>query len=412
MKYKGSLFLAIVLLLSMATTHFALGEAEYADPERYETDNLTWEFDEGTGTLSIHGSGPMRSYLEEAPEWEIYGDQILTVRLDDGITSVGECAFYFYGNLQTALLPDSIEVIDQFAFYYCYSLNSITIPTRLRYAGQMCFYNTMLHDPADIVFPEGMEYIGDEAFHSAMKTDGKYVIPSTVRYIGACALSNAMVADIIISEENPFYKSEDHALLTKDGTELLMYSPCAAETSYSVPDGVVRIDAECFNVVQNLEKLSIPASVTQIEDAAIFSTFNLGEIAVAADNPAYKVVDGALCTLDGRTCIAFPDGIKTGEIVIPDGVERIAPNVFLGRFDEELIITLPESLRIIGKLSMPPSISSICIPKGIETIEPYAFWNGGGVNEVIYGGSEADWQSIDIGENNVGLEEAVIRYSE
>ena len=65
-------------------------EAAYDyEPERYETDTLTWEFDADTGTLSVHGEGPMRDYSGEAPEWEPYKDQIIAVTLDDGITSVG-----------------------------------------------------------------------------------------------------------------------------------------------------------------------------------------------------------------------------------------------------------------------------------------------------------------------------------
>lgn len=413
MKSSYFLSLVVVILLLAVAICPALSEEEYPLPEPVETDSLTWEFDAGTGTLSIHGSGPMRSCYPDPPEWEVYKDQITAVRIDEGVTSIGDSAFFNYPNLQTVLLPDSIEIVEQYAFYYCWELRNITIPANLRYVGYMSFYNTLLHDPVDIVFPEGMEYIGENAFHSAMKTDGKYVIPSTVRYIGPCALSNAFVSDIIVDEGNAFYKSENHALLTKDGKEMLMYAPEAEETSFSVPDGVEKIDKECFNVIQHLEKLTIPASVTEIEDAAIFSTFNLNEFIVAEDNPAYKIIDDALCTIDGKEYLAFPDGIELSEIVIPEGVERIAPYVFYGReYDTKYPVTLPESLKIIGQMSMPPSISTINIPKGVATIEPYAFCYENGVDEVVYGGSEADWQMIDIGDGNMGLDSAVIRYME
>ena len=410
---KRFFLLLIVFLLVAFAMSPALGEEKYPLPEYVETDSLTWEFDADTGTLSIHGTGPMRSYYPDPPEWEAYKDQITIVQMDEGITSVGDSAFYNYPNLQIVLLPDSIEIVDQYAFYYCWMLQSITIPENLRFVGYMSFYNTLIHDPVDIIFPEGMEYIGENAFHSAMKTGGKYVIPSTVRYIGPCAMSNALFSDIIVDEGNAFYKSENHTLLTKDGTELLMYAPDAEETSYSVPDGVVKIDAESFNIVQHLEKLSIPASVTEIEDAAFFSTFNLNEITVAEDNPAYKIIDGALCTIDGKEYLAFPDGIELSEIIIPDGVERIAPYVFYGRpYDTKYPVTLPESVKIIGKMSMPPSVSTINIPKAVTTIEPYAFCYENGVDEVVYGGTETDWQAIEIGDGNKGLDSAVIRYNE
>ncbi len=407
MKRALSLFIALALIMSVSV----LGENTYPEPNRPQTDSLTWDFDTSTGVLSIHGTGPMRSYWEDYPEWDIYKGSILTVRIDEGITSIGDCAFYDCGSLNTAILPDSIETIDRYAFYYCWALQTINIPKHLKYVGDAAFYNTCLHSPIDIVFPEGMEYIGSEAFHSAMKTDGKYVIPTTVSYIGSCALSNAAVSDIVVSENNPYYKSENHALFTKDGKEMLMYSSSAEAKQYSVPNGVQKINEECFNITLHLEKLNIPASVTQIEDAAIFTTFNLSEISVAADNPAYKTINGALCTKDGKELIAFPSGIKLKEIVIPDGIERIAPYVFYGSYDDKLKVVMPDTVKVIGTLAMPAYISSINIPKSVTTIEPYAFFNDGGIDKITYAGSKSDWQKIEIGDGNNALIGVTIQYS-
>ena len=76
------------------------------EPERYETDQLTWEFDSNTGTLYIHGNGPMRQYIDDVPEWSKYKDEIITLILDEGITSVGPYAFAEFSNLNEVKMPD------------------------------------------------------------------------------------------------------------------------------------------------------------------------------------------------------------------------------------------------------------------------------------------------------------------
>ena len=242
-----------------AKTPNATAEQEIAEtssdyePARYETDTLTWDFDSASGTLSIHGEGPMRDYSAEAPEWEPYKDQILTVSLDDGITSVGAYAFYNYLHFTEVRLPDSVEVIDVSAFDYDWELRTITIPASLKYVGSRAFYNTLLWEPSDLVFPEGCEYIGDQAFHSALKSGGVVSLPSTLRYLGSESFTNAYLSDFIVSADNEVYCSENHAIYTKDMKEMLMLAPDAKDvTEFRVPDGVEKISSECFNVIRGI----------------------------------------------------------------------------------------------------------------------------------------------------------------
>ena len=93
MKRLISLLLALAVCLSL----FALSaSAEGPDapyeylPGDFAADSLTWDFDAGSGTLSVRGSGPMRSYLESDPEWVAYKDQVRSVVPEDGISSVGD----------------------------------------------------------------------------------------------------------------------------------------------------------------------------------------------------------------------------------------------------------------------------------------------------------------------------------
>lgn len=379
------------------------------EPERYETDTLNWEFDADSGTLSIHGEGPMRDYSNAAPEWEQYSDQILKVSLDDGITSVGAYAFYNYLNLTEARLPDSVEVIDVSAFDYDWTLRTITIPASLKYVGERAFYNTLLWEPEKLIFPEGCEYIGDAAFHSALKSGGTVSLPSTLKYLGKESFTNAFLSDFVVSPENGAYCSENHAIYTKDRKEMLMLAPDAKDvTEFRIPDGVEKISSECFNVIRGIETIYIPASVTEIPEGAIFSTFELKEIIVDEANPNYKSENGLLLSKDGTLLLAWPDGIAATELVIPEGVERLGAYLFYGRVDGPYTVTLPESVKELGTMSLPAAVSSLTLPAGLEKIDDYVFYDGISIDSISYNGTAADWEKITVGEGNDALDTAKI----
>lgn len=374
------------------------------EPSRFDTDELTWEFDAGTGTLFVHGEGPMRQYSSEMPKWEQHKDEICAVVLDDGITSVGAYAFYNYMNLTKVTLPDSVEVIDVSAFDYDWELSEVNIPSSLKYVGYRAFYNTMLHEPADLVFPEGLEYIGDLAFHSAVKSGGKVSLPSTLKYLGAQSFTNSYLSDFVVSPENQAYCCADHAVYTKDMKELMMAAPVSeGRNEFFVPDGVEKIDAECFNVVTGIERIIIPASVKEIEESAFFSTFDLKEIVVDAENPAYKSENGLLLSKDGTLLLAWPDAIEGNALVIPDGVQRIGAYLFYGRTEGGYTVVLPEGVKEIGTMSLPYDMASLSLPASLEKINDNVFYEGISIGSVTYAASAEDWEKIEIGEGNTGL---------
>lgn len=386
-----------------------IDELEKYEPERYDTDTLTWDFNADNGLLSIHGEGPMRDYFDEDAEWAQYRDNILAVSLDDGITSVGSCAFYDFPVLTQVRLPDSVEVIDAYAFDYDIELRSITIPSSLRYVGERAFYNTLLWEPADLVFPEGCEYIGDYAFHSALKSGGIVSLPSTLEYLGSQSFTNSYLSDFVISEDNGSFCVKEHAIYTKNMKEIRMLAPVTEGlTEFRIPDGVEKIPAECFNVIHGIESIYIPASVTNISEGAFFSTFELKEIVVDEANQKYRSENGLLLSSDGTLLLAWPDGIEGGKLVIPNGVERIGDYLFYGRFDENCVVVLPEGLKEIGTMSLPYSMASLTLPASLETIDEYVFYDGLSVGDITYNGTAADWAKITTGDGNTALENAAI----
>ena len=99
-------------------------------------ENLTWSFDDVTGTLTVTGTGEMSLSSESSGviPWYKYKEQIKNIVIHEGTTSI--FGFSDCHNLQTISLPDSLTVIENGTFANCSSLESITLPAGIRHLGR------------------------------------------------------------------------------------------------------------------------------------------------------------------------------------------------------------------------------------------------------------------------------------
>ena len=122
-------------------------------------DNFTWELD-GEGVLTISGKGEMGN-SSDVP-WLSYRSDIVSVVIEDGVTSIGDGAFAFCGDLTTITIPYSVTAIGYDAFWACDSLTSITIPDSVTAIGYDAFENC--RSLTSITIPGSVETIGEGAF--------------------------------------------------------------------------------------------------------------------------------------------------------------------------------------------------------------------------------------------------------
>lgn len=143
----------------------------------------TWELKQN-GTFTMAGTGAMKNGTFKNAEadpgvtWYPVRDRIKAVILQDGITSVGDCAFLGCRNLETVELPTSITSIGQHTFRNCSSLQSITLPEGVTSIGRVAFdgCNVM----TEISIPVTMKKIDMYAFDICDQL-------KTVRYAGTKA---------------------------------------------------------------------------------------------------------------------------------------------------------------------------------------------------------------------------------
>lgn len=142
--------------------------------------------DEDGYALWISGTGEMQHFATpDAAPWYKYRQQIHTLTLEEGITGIGNRAFYgcaFTGGLT---LPETLEEIGHYAFYGCTGFSGeLVIPPSVKEIGAYAFYRTGFD--AELCLSEGLTEIGIRAFANSRLT-GEVKLPQTLKKIGARA---------------------------------------------------------------------------------------------------------------------------------------------------------------------------------------------------------------------------------
>ena len=104
------------------------------------TGPLRWEYNAGTNTLSITGTGAMPNYASTNDQpWKAFQGGIKTVIIGDNVTTIGERAFAACNALQNVTLGSCVQTIEVSAFGTCQALQSISFPASVTTIGEYAF---------------------------------------------------------------------------------------------------------------------------------------------------------------------------------------------------------------------------------------------------------------------------------
>lgn len=87
---------------------------------------------------------------------------LTSIKFLDGVTSIGEAAFYSCRNLTTITIPDSVTSIGDYAFHNCTSLTSVMIPGSVTSIGKGVFMESGL---TSITIPDSITSIDKDVFY-------------------------------------------------------------------------------------------------------------------------------------------------------------------------------------------------------------------------------------------------------
>ena len=188
---------------------------------------------------------------------------LTSVTISDSVTSIGNGAFDGCTSLTSITIPDSVTSIGDYAFEDCTSLTSITIPDSVTSIGDSAFSGCT--GLTSITIPDSVTSIGDMAF-SYCTSLTSIAIPESVTSIGGSAFYKCTSLTSVTIPNS----------VTSIGSSAFEY--CTSLTSITIPDGVTSIGWYAFYGCTGLTSITIPDSVTSIEDKAFSDCDNLTDI--------------------------------------------------------------------------------------------------------------------------------------
>jgi hypothetical protein len=312
MKTTKGLISVLLLLIGAATTVYA---------QSGTTGTLTWTLD--NGTLTISGEGEMPDYIDKHSPW--YGLPVITVVIEEGVTSIGSEAFIFCSNLTSFTVPEGIKRIGENAFAYCSKLTSFTISGSVTNIGYFVF--------------EGCNKL----------------------------------TDIIVENDNENYSSLDGILFNKAKTELI-HCPGGKTGMYTIPSSVTSIGYEAFYDCRKLTSIIVPESVTSIGAWAFASCRSLTDIIVENGNENYSSLDGIMFNKVKTELIHYPGGKDGDYYTIPGSVTSIGYEAF-ANCSNLVSVTIPDiTISIEDRAFAGTSLTSITIPNSVNVIGNEAFY--------------------------------------
>lgn len=208
---------------------------------------VTWQLTENTDdpstyTLTIRGSGAMEDYLMSGHQpWRSFRDQITSVVVSPGVTSIGNLAFTRFSKLIHVDIADSVVSIGEGGFSECSSLTNITVP-------------------------QSVTYIGVNAFDSCTNLSSITLSTNNITSIRPHTFSGC---------------SELSSIVIPDGVtsiQLGAFFNCTKLTSITIPDSVTTIDPGAFKNCSSLTSITIPGSVTSIGSNVFDGCTSLNDI--------------------------------------------------------------------------------------------------------------------------------------
>ena len=209
MKKFLAIFLTLVLCLSLFPVP-ALAEGTTGIAEgTIENTEISWSIGD-SGVLTFSGAGAIPDYgyesgLTTAP-WGAYADSILSAVIGDGITAIGNYAFYGLPNIITVTTLGDVTSIGQRAFRYCPALSEVKLTGALKTLGNYAFSNsglTVLPNLGTVEnlpegcfrycdklkaahLPEGVASVGYQTFSDCTALE-EVTLPRTCTYMASAA---------------------------------------------------------------------------------------------------------------------------------------------------------------------------------------------------------------------------------
>ena len=249
--------------------------------------------------LTIVGTGETYDYqnasdLAVRPEWEYWDGTFDTVVVEEGITGLGDYLFIGENDLQSISLPEGLLTIGNSALRNCIALEKLQLPESLTETGEYAFSGCTALTEFEI--PEAAQLTLGKGSFSGCTALTEATVPAGVTgvrdiFSGCTALEEVHIHSPNMGKDT-FYK-------------------CYALRDVYLYDTVEQIRVGMFTQCMALTSITIPASVTVVENNAFLDSRSLMEIRFLGDAPTFgEYTFNNLC-YNGDVFVYYPCSNET-----------------------------------------------------------------------------------------------------
>ena len=298
--------------------------------------DLSWTLD-SEGVLKFTGQGEMESAsVSLAPDdftstytYKTHKEDIKEVIFEEGVASIGYCAFYQMPNLETVVIPSTVKEFTQrkagtngysYAFTECTSLKNLTLSEGMTCIGGYAFQGcTSLES---VTIPSTINDWNIYSFYECSSLKN-ITLSEGLKVIGAAAFAETAVQSLVIPstiESWNMIQKNDRDLDMSVGFAGLAFSNCKKLSSVVFKEGIKGISNRPFQGCSALKKVVVPSSVTSLL-YAFYGCTGLEEAYIEEGSQIYRSdnITDTGSVASGIDC-AFSNCTKLKRLEIPESV--------------------------------------------------------------------------------------------
>lgn len=225
-------------------------------------------------------------------EYSAFEGSIILSGIDvpGNVKKIGGRAFNNCSSLADISLGGDILSIGDYTFAYCSSITGLVLPDKVTYIGNSAFSNC--YKLKELIFPNSIINIGNSVLSGCSVLEkvsfGQQIESIKGNVFNGCP----KLAEIEISQKNQNLAAEGNVIYNKQKTKLIYYAAGMMSDKFMIPETVQTIGSYAFTYCTHLEELRFPASVTILEDSAVYYNSSISKLLFYGDAPAVSESNG------------------------------------------------------------------------------------------------------------------------
>lgn len=391
---------------------------------------LKWSID--NETLTVKGEGEMTDFdnptdaSAKTPSWTPYKKYIKHLVIEDGVTYVGNYAFYDYEQLEDIKFGNTVKRLGNQTFVKCFALTQLNLPESLEQIGtpwtNYSFYGSTFQNCTgitELTLPLKLKHIAARAFSgctnlskifwNAKDCDMDVTGYSHYEIFDYCPIKEVDFGPEVISvPSRAFYTNKGLEIVKTQGSiryvgaeafygstwlgrqDVGMVYVDHAAYIYKIPqdnpepirlelkEGTTSITTQAFQNNKYLVKITVPRTVDRVGKLAFDGCSSLGEVIWNADSVNSALFSESVATFTFGDHVRYiPDYFLSkcsglSEIKLPESLEYIGEKAF-EKCDGITELIIPDKVSYIGRTALygMKNVKTITIGKGVKDISAY-----------------------------------------